>query len=167
MPSVALHSIPSLVASPPPGPDPTRTGWRPCWTKVTKFTAASMPTPPVTPWLAPCSPCIPRSNVFARLDTIGTTCSAPECSPPLPAFRVLHQPLARKSKKAVDFLKGKPILLLKLNERVCIRFSRLPLVCARGFLLDDRSIRCESGIEHKGGSARCRSALTRPHTYWP
>ena len=52
-PSVALPSIPTTAASPPPAPDPTHAGCRLCSTKATRSTAASMPTPPATPWLTP------------------------------------------------------------------------------------------------------------------
>ena len=52
-PSVALPSIPDTGASPPPAPAPTLSGCGPFWINVVKFTAASTPIPPATPWLPP------------------------------------------------------------------------------------------------------------------
>jgi hypothetical protein len=52
-PSVALPSIPNHRCLSTAGARPNPRWLQPCWTRVARSIAASMPTPPATTWLAP------------------------------------------------------------------------------------------------------------------
>jgi len=75
MPSVAVPSIRNIAASPQPAPEPIPAGYPVSSATVSRFTAATMPTRPGTPWPRPCRPDTPKSNVCVLHAKTGTTSS--------------------------------------------------------------------------------------------